>query len=78
MKDLYTENYDTDGKNGRWCKQTESILYSRIGRINIIKMATLRKATFRFSAISIKIPKAFFTEIEQIILKLYGTTKDPK
>ena len=37
----------------------------------------LHKAIYRFNTIPIKIPVAFFTEIEQS-LKLYGTTKDPK
>ena len=49
------------------------------GKINIMKMTVLPKAIYRFNVTPIKLPMAFFTELEQkIFYSLYGNTKDLK
>ena len=50
---------------------------SWIGRINIVKMTILLKAIYRVNAIPIKLPMAFFTELEQKISICMETQKTP-
>jgi hypothetical protein len=70
VKDLYDKNIKSLKKEiGKDLRKWRDLPCSLIGRINIVKLAMLPKAIYRFNAIPIEIPTQFFNELARAISK---------
>ena len=70
VKDLYDKIFKSlKNKIEEDLRRWKDLPRSWIGRINIVKMANLLKAIYRFNAIPIKIPTQFFIDLERTFFK---------
>lgn len=75
IKVLYNEKFNTL-KNEIEDTRCKDLLHSLIGRINVVKMAIISKAIYRFNTFHIKILTLFFTEAENGISKFIWKYKN--
>ena len=78
VEDLYDKNFKSLKKEIE--EDTESVKISPgswVGRINVVKMAILPKAIYRFKAMPSKIPAKFYTDLGRTIFNFIWKNKIP-
>jgi hypothetical protein len=78
-KDIFNENYKSLKRIVKEdIRKWKDLPCSQLGRINIVKMAILSKAIYKFNTIPIKTSMTFFRDRKKTILKYKWKHKRPQ